>query len=122
MTTVQNTIVAMEKELSEEINHDYEKLYDVDNKELMCVLSSLHNKLVSNFEVLNKYLPTTSEERYLHADVSRKIMEILEQIKRFKDKLIGTQYEFFVVEYYNNIFELCDSFLQLQRIFHFRDY
>ena len=115
MTTVQNTIVAMEKELSEEINHDYEKLYDVGNKELMCVLSSLHNKLVSNFEVLNKYLPTASEERYLHADVSRKIIEILEQITRFKDKLVGTQYEFFLDGYYNYIFELCDSFLQQYR-------
>lgn len=115
MIEVQNTIIAMKKELSNEINHDYEKLYDVDNKELMCVLSTLHNKLISNFEILNGYLPTVNEKKYLHADVSRKIIEIVEQIIRFKNKLVGTQYEFSIDEYCDKILKLCDSFLQKYR-------
>lgn len=115
MKVVQNTIIAMKKELSEEINHNYEKLYDVDNHELKCVLSTLHNKLICNFENLNRYLPTVYEEKYFHASASRKIIEIIEQIRRFRDKLVDTQYEFFIDEYYDKIFELCDSFLKEYR-------
>lgn len=112
---VENYIESINRELSEKewIDNEFIDLYsEVENESLRIVLSSLHKHLSNLFKTMNMRLPTRDTEQYYWADPSRHLIYVIEKIKGLKKNLKGSNYEFAIDTYYDELITKCDSFLR----------
>lgn len=107
-----NDISAIYHEIKNDANYEFEKLYEkVENEQLKAIFSTLHSQLLSLYEIMNELLPSGEYEEHFWADPSRDLINVIEKIKRLKGKLINTEYEFDLDDYYNEVILTSRKFL-----------
>lgn len=109
---IENYIEGQYRELSTEINLEYEDLYKNFNyRKLTEIFSTLHHKLVSLFKIMNERLPTGEYEAHFWADPSRELITTIDISLGLQRTLKNTKYAFTLDEYYNTIIKNCNKFL-----------
>lgn len=89
------------------INISYVELYDeFKDNDLAKVLSSYHYQIINMFKDINKRL----EYRYIHADVSREMIDFLREVKDFMGNISGNKIK--LIENYDNLTNQIYSFLK----------
>lgn len=104
--------------------YEESELYDIydsiPNANLRRILSSLHSQLNHWFTVINGDLRTSYDEEgnkvysggYFHAQDSRDLLAVLDDLDKLKRKLLSTQYEFVLINAsYDNAIRRCKRFL-----------
>lgn len=104
--------------------YEESELYDIydsiPNVNLRRILSSLHSQLNHWFTVINGDLRTSYDEEgnkvysggYFHAQDSRDLLAVLDDLDKLKRKLLSTQYEFVLInDSYDNAIRRCKRFL-----------
>ena len=100
---------------------EFYDLYDsIPNANLRRILSSLHKQLNNWFVVINSDLRTSYDEEgnivysggYFHAQDSRDLLAVLNNLDKLKSKLHSTQYEFVLKnDNYDDAIRRCKRFL-----------
>lgn len=94
------------------IDTQFISLYkEFNHEKLENIFSTLHEKILSSFEMMNRRLPTKNEEAYYWAEPSRTLIDSIGTINKMYTYLETTNYAFAIDEYYNEIFAKCLSFL-----------
>ncbi len=116
MATINNAIETAYRSISDNINRDYLNVYNfVSDEKLQVVFSCLHGLIVELFEKMNTRLPTDDSGNYYWAEDSRQLIKCIEITYCLKNALKDSPLSFDVVEYYDNIFNWCSSFLHQYR-------
>ncbi len=81
---------------------------DIKDEDLRQFFSIFHYQL--NF--LFKYMNTRLHNGHYTATESRALLYVLDEIRAVQMNFVGTEHEFKVVQYYDDIIRQCDKFLQ----------
>ncbi|HOP73985.1 MAG TPA: protein kinase family protein [Bacillota bacterium] len=110
---VENFIESQYRRL-DEINEEYIDLYQgINHAKLREILSTLHWKLVSLFNLMNNRLPTNSEYgAHFWAGPSRELIKAIDIIENLQRVLQNTSFAFNLDEYHQQVIMFCKSFLK----------
>lgn len=101
--------IKIELENNQKLNVFYTELYnDFENENLKLILSSYHYNLVEIFKDINKRL--LKNPKYIHADISRYIIDTIKEIKTFIGNMINTKLN--IIEKYQRTLKDIESFIE----------
>lgn len=110
---VANFIENIYREISSIITPEYIELYQsFQNQRLQEILSTVHAALVLSFKAMNQRLPTKNYEAHFWAANSRDLMMYIDIVKRLQRGLKDSPLSINIDKYYDDIINICDSFLQ----------
>lgn len=108
-----NFIENQYRELQEYLTEEFINLYDsFSDEKLQLVLSTLHDRLIYYFKLMNDRLPTKDFEAHFWADPSRQLIRVIDCIETVQRKLCNSEYAFDIEPYYNDLIKRCSSFLK----------
>lgn len=108
-----NSIETAYRHLSVFESDEYMELYEsFEHARLRRIFSTLHNMLISNFEAMNKRLPTEKSTAHFWADNSRELLTAFKSIRDLERSLQNTRYSFKIDDYYDGIIRNCEGFLK----------
>lgn len=113
MDKTDNAIEIIYRNLTDEINVDYIKLYSsFPNEKLRIIFSSLHAQMISCFERMNLRLPTGDDGNYYWAADSRKLIKCIDITLQLQESLNKTSLAFKVEKEYYSLLWKCREFLR----------
>ena len=96
-----------------EIDLEFSELYaNIKHKKLQEILSTLHQKFISFFRLMNENLPTKDREAYFRAEPSRNLIKVIEITLGVYNALKNSDLAFDINEYYFALIEKCRDFLR----------
>lgn len=102
---IKNIITELEE--TKKLNNSYIELYEnFDNEDLKLILSSYHYNIIKTFKYINSRVPT----KYIHADPSREIIDLIEKVQSFLGNVNSTKLE--LVDKYKKILDKIELFIQ----------
>lgn len=104
-----NLIRNIKNELEEtkKLNNFYIELYEnFNNEDLKLILSSYHYNITQTFKYINNRLSS----KYIHADNSREIIDLIEKVRTFIGNMIKTKLK--LIDEYKKILDEIDLFIQ----------
>ena len=109
---IENYIEAQIRELEDKRDESFLHLYyGFEHAKFKLIFSSLHSTLNKLFKLMNERLPTNSSGAHFWADPSRELLNVINMVNGLKDKLSESPFAFQLDNYYQGIFNLCESFL-----------
>lgn len=94
-------------------NKEYDDLYDgINHPKLKALFSSMHSDLVYLFDMMNDRLPTGESVAHYWAEQSRELINTIRTAFSLKERLSGTDYEFSIDPYYNDLLKGCQEWLE----------
>lgn len=114
MKYVNNYIIGLYKEYDFNLTDEYADLYrDQFNNEKLCIIfSTMHDILITQFKAMNLRLPTNENGAHFWAKNSRDLLSVIENINILQRKTSNSEYAFEIDEYYLDLIEECQGFLQ----------
>lgn len=107
-----NAIVSINNDLNDLKDMTFIELYkDVENEILRDNFTILHGNLVKLFKIMNERLPTNENGNHFWADPSRDLIKIINACLDLKKRLVKSEYDFSIDEYYENTIHQCMVFL-----------
>lgn len=101
--------IKIELEKNQSLNISYTELYEnFKNEDLKLILSSYHYKLVETFKDINRRL--LGIPKYIHADPSRDIINLIEKIGTFIGNMTNNKLE--LIEEYRKRLEYIKTFIK----------
>lgn len=101
--------IKIELEKNQRLNISYIELYEnFKNEDLKLILSSYHYKLVKTFKDINRRL--LGAPKYIHADISRDIIDLIEKIETFIGNMTNNKLE--LIEEYRKSLEYIKTFIK----------
>lgn len=95
-------------------NIEYLNLYaDVQHETLKSVFATLHYHYISLFKMMNERLPTKEDTAHFWADPSRELIQVIDITQALYRALKSTSLSFNIDKHYNNMIELCNTFLSI---------
>lgn len=108
-----NYIEEIYREIQDSIKKDYVDLYTFfDDRRLQYIFSTIHTDMMTAFKAMNFRLPTKEFEAHFWADSSRTLLFAINKLEELQRKLKRTKYAFSIDEYYKDIIQKCNDFLQ----------
>jgi serine/threonine-protein kinase len=109
---VENTIEAHYRKLVDNLNNEYQDLYEsIGNERLKVLFSTLHGRVVSLFDSMNQRLPTGDQPSHFWAEPSRELIQTIEIIEDLESSLRNSEFAFVIDEYYRERLTFCKTFL-----------
>lgn len=101
------------KELSD-FDNTYRELYlSFENDEIISILSTLHNRIVNSFNLMNDRLPATEKSnRHFWAAESRILKKTIEMAIDIESNFKNTEFSFSIDKEYRKLFDNCLDFLE----------
>ncbi|EGK8097172.1 protein kinase family protein [Campylobacter lari] len=108
-----NSIEIAFDEIKYQTNAEYVALYYIfDNEKLQLIFSTLHEKIMSCFQKMNRRLPSTEKGNYYWASESGTLKHSIELALELQKKLKNSSLSFEIDEYYADVFTECIKFLK----------
>ena len=112
MTIIENFIEIQYRKLLNNIDTEYECLYEnIPNERLKIIFSTLHSNFISLFDSMNSRLPTQEMGNHYWANPSRELINAIDIVNQLQQELSNTFLSFELDKYYKELFKHCEGFL-----------
>lgn len=109
---IPNYIEAQYRELADDINMEYEDLYELFSPDkLRQIFSTLHHILISSYKSMNSRLPTKENTEHFWAESSRRLIRAIQIITDLQRALNSSSYAFEIDKYYADLIRKSTDFL-----------